>query len=141
MLHIATSLLLAGASPVAIPEPNAAQAGQTQIIERTYLKASSGQREALARFIVANWFELDRVAKERGLFTSYALSENLDQSADWDFEVAVGYPNKDGYENTDVQVRFGEIRKAHKTILIDGKGLRELGQIVRTDRIRPREQG
>jgi len=141
MLHIATSLLLAGATPVTVPELTTTQVGQTQIVERTYLKATSGQREALAKFIVANWFELDRVAKERGLFTSYALSENLDQSADWDFEVAVGYPNKDGYENAEVQVRFGEIRKAHQTILIDGKGLRELGQIVRTDRIRPREQG
>jgi hypothetical protein len=140
MLHIAM-LLLASATPVDAPAVNGPASVQTQVIERTYLKAASGQREALAKFIVANWFELDRIAKERGLFTQYRLSENLDPLAAWDFEVAVGYPNADGYQNTDVQVRFGEIRKAHKTILIDGRGLNELGSIVRSDRIRPREEG
>jgi hypothetical protein len=141
MLHVATSLLLASAVPVeAVPEQPQASL-QTQIVERTYLKAAPGQRDALAKFIVANWFELDRRAKEQGLFTYYRLAENLDLDADWDFEVAVGYPNAGGYQDTDVQAQFGEIRKAHKTILIDGKSLNELGRIVRNDRIRPREEG
>jgi hypothetical protein len=130
MLHVATSLLLASAVPVeAVPEQPQASL-QTQIVERTYLKAAPGQRDALAKFIVANWFELDRRAKEQGLFTYYRLAENLDLDANWDFD-----------QDTDVQAQFGEIRKAHKTILIDGKSLNELGRIVRNDRIRPREEG
>jgi hypothetical protein len=141
MLSLASALLLASSTPVETPLIHSHISAETQVIERTYLKAESGQRDALAKFIVANWFEMDRVAKERGLFTHYRLSENLDAAAEWDFEVAVGYPNSDGYQNSDVQARFAEIRKAHKTILIDGKGLNALGRIVRSDRIRPREEG
>jgi hypothetical protein len=141
MLDIAAALLLASSTPVEAPLLQSLTSAETQVIERTYLKASSGQRAALAKFIVANWFELDRIAKEQGLFTHYRLSENLNAAADWDFEVAVGYPNAEGYQNSDVQARFAEIRKAHTTILIDGKGLKELGRIVRSDRIRPREEG
>lgn len=141
MLNFAAALLLASSTPVEAPILQSPTTVETQVIERTYLKASSGQRDALAKFIVANWFEMDRIAKEQGLFTHFRLSENLNAAAEWDFEVAVGYPNAEGFQNNEVQERFAEIRKAHKTILIDGKGLKELGRIVRSDRIRPREEG
>lgn len=141
MLHVLSAILLASTAPGLSSTKDMPPSTATQVVERTYVKALPGQREALAEFIVANWFELDRIAKERGLFTYYRLSENLDPSADWDFEVAVGYPNADGFHNADVQARFADIRSGHTIILIDGKGLKDLGRIVRGDRTRPREEG
>ncbi|MEM9312940.1 MAG: hypothetical protein AAGA34_15965, partial [Pseudomonadota bacterium] len=40
----------------------------TKVIQRTLLKANPGEREALAQFIVANWFAMDAVAVSQGLF-------------------------------------------------------------------------
>ncbi|MDX2208808.1 MAG: hypothetical protein SFV20_00445 [Sphingopyxis sp.] len=138
MRALLLTLLLAAAVP-AIAAPQPASPAATMVVERTYLKAAPGVREALAKFIVANWFAMDRTGLDQGLFTFYRLSENLDPVADWDFEVAVGYPTAEGYQNRETQGRLEAIRQAHTIILIDGKGLRELGRIVRTDRIRPRE--
>ncbi len=140
MLAAFASIAFALSSPVAASQAETAAATQTLVVERTYLKATSGKQDALAKFIVANWFAMDRAAVKQGLFTSYLLSENLDPDADWDFEVAVGYPNVDGYQNVDVQTRFAAIRRNHQTILIDGQGLAELGRIVHSDRIRPRQE-
>jgi hypothetical protein len=139
MLTFLLSVVLAASVPGAVAEPARQQAQQTLVIERTYLKANPQKKEALAQFIVANWFAMDRIGLDAGLFISYRLSENLDPAADWDFEVAVGYPNAEGYQSATVQARFEDIRTRHKTILIEGQSLRDLGRIVRTDRVRPRE--
>jgi hypothetical protein len=113
----------------------------TLVEERTYLKAADGQRENLARFIIANWFEMDRLAmaEKPPLFTRYRLFANASAEQDWDLVVVVGYPVANGFDDADTQLRFNRIRSAHKTILIDGKGLRELGAIVRVERARPLE--
>jgi hypothetical protein len=120
-------------------QPVTAQA--TMVEERAYLKALPGQRETLARFIVANWFEMDRIAmtQPNPIFTRYRLYENGHNEGDWDLVVVVGYPNATGFDDPETQRRFNEIRRAHKTVLIEGKGLRDLGSIVRTERARPRE--
>ncbi len=112
-----------------------AQSTETAVVERTRLKANPGDREALGRFIVANWFAMDEVAVRKGLFTSYRLLENSDTDGDWDWVVEVGYPNPDGYSNPEVQARFQAIREQHETVLIDGKSLRDLGRVIGTERL------
>lgn len=138
------SRLLAVALFTALPTlvyatPEAASAAVTAVVERTYLKANPGDRERLAKFIVANWFEMDRIGLNEGLFTSYRLYENPESDADWDLVVAVGYATPLGFGDPKIGSRFEQIRAAHKTVLIDGKRLAELGKIVRIERAKPRE--
>ena len=104
----------------------------------TYLKASDGNRQSLREFVEKNWFEMDRIAVEQGIFKSYRLIENITESAEpidlqWDFIVAVEYFENQTY--TDIREQFEEIRSDHKTVLIDGKGFRELGAVVRSERV------
>jgi hypothetical protein len=138
----AIALMSVGTSSLA-PLANArasAEAAQTRVIERTLLKAKPGRREQLARYIEANWFAMDRIGVQQGLFTSYRLLENTHEHAEWDLVVEVGYPNAEGFEAPSVQQRFDAIRAAHRTIPIDGQGLAELGAIIRSERVRPREE-
>ncbi len=104
----------------------------------TYLKATRGNKESLRDFVEQNWFVMDEIAVERGLFKSYRLIENISDSspsseAEWDYIVAVEYFGDQTY--TDIQQEFEEIRSQHETVPIDGKGLRELGSIVRSERV------
>lgn len=127
-------LLLAAAPAAPVP------AAPTLVIERTLLKAAPGKREALARFIVANWFAMDRIAVSQRLFTGYRLYENAaGADAAWDLAVEVGYPNPAGYDDSAVQARFAAIRAAHRTVPIDGQVLADLGRIIGSERLRPRE--
>jgi hypothetical protein len=132
--------LIAALPSVALSASPSAPAAATAVVERTYLKANVGERERLAKFIVANWFEMDRIGLAEGLFTNYRLYENPATDADWDLVVAVGYPTPLGYGDPKVSARFGQIRAAHRTVLIDGKRLADLGKIVRTERSKPRER-
>lgn len=120
--------------------PVAAQAAEavqpTQVIEQTFLKAAPGERANLIRYIEANWFAADARAVKRGLFTSYALLEATDPGADWDVVVAVGYPGLLGYDEPGTAAAFDEIRRALPVVLIDGKGLQQLGRIVASRRLR-----
>ncbi|MDJ0919056.1 MAG: hypothetical protein QNJ05_14955 [Woeseiaceae bacterium] len=104
----------------------------------TYLKATQGNRESVKQFVEKNWFVMDEVAVERGLFKSYRLIENITESgsrgeSEWDFIVAVEYFEDQSY--ADIQQEFEEIRSEHQTVLIDGKTLRDLGSIVRSERV------
>lgn len=107
----------------------------TKVVQRTLLKANPGQREALAQFIVANWFAMDKVAVSQGLFTGYRLLENPVADDSWDLVVEVGYPTAEGYDDPATRAGFDAIRAAHTTVLIDGKSLRELGRIVGSERL------
>ncbi len=104
----------------------------------TYIKARDAQAAGLREFIEANWFAMDAVAVERGLFRSYRLIENLgsgeEGEPEWDFIVAVEYFGDQGY--SDIAQEFEAIRSAHTTVLVDGLGFRELGSIVRSERLR-----
>ena len=107
----------------------------TKVVPRTLLKANPGEREALAKFIIANWFAMDAVAVSQGLFTSYRLLENPAADESWDLVVEVGYPTAEGYDDPATRAGFDAIRAAHTTVLIDGKSLRELGRIVGSERL------
>lgn len=104
----------------------------------TYLKAAEQSRAALREFVVKNWFAMDAIAVERGLFKSYRLIENISEAnlpddREWDFIVAVEY--FEGQTYRDIREQFEEIRSRHETVLIDGKALSELGSIVRSERV------
>ena len=101
----------------------------------TYLRAKENEKQNLKHFIVSNWFAMDSIAVNQGLFNDYKLLENQskDASSDWDFIVAVEYFTAGTY--IDIQEEWQEIRNNHKTILIDGKGLRDLGNIIKSEEL------
>jgi hypothetical protein len=106
---------------------------KTVVWECTYLKALPGHKQNLAEFIRRNWFAMDSAAVAQGLMTGYKLLENSDSNAEWDFVVAVGYPQREGYNG--VVAGFEKIRSQHKTVLVQGKRLGELGKIVKSDKL------
>lgn len=99
-------------------------------VELTYLKAHPGQRAHLRRFIVLNWFAMDKIAMQRGLIERFNVVETGSDDGRWNVLVTVGYANDRGYDG--VKSEFEAIRSAHKTVLVDGKSLAELGAIVET---------
>jgi hypothetical protein len=101
-------------------------------VELTFLKSNPGDREKLKQFIVGNWFAIDAIAVKQGLMSEYTILDTGDDAGDWNLIVKVAYPNEKGYDG--IQEEFNKIRQAHKTVLVDGKGLRDLGQIVTTKR-------
>lgn len=99
----------------------------------TYLKAKPNQRSKLKEFLVKNWFAMDSIAVQRGLFNDYQLLENSDFSSDaeWDYIVAVEYYTKGTYH--DIQDDWIKIRNNHKTVLINGHSFPELGEITKSE--------
>ena len=99
----------------------------------TYLKADENQKVNLKKFIIRNWFSMDSIAVQRGLFNDYQLLENSNSGVDseWDFIVAVEYYTKGTY--ADIQDDWAEIRSNHTTVLVDGLSLPELGGIVKSE--------
>lgn len=136
---LAGGMILPGAALAAVPSPAPTPAPiptPTLLIEQTYLKSMPGERESLRRFIIANWFAMDQRGVEQGIFTFYQLLETVDTNPDWDFVVAVGYPQGEGYEDPATQAAFKAIRAAHRETAIDGKTLKALGTIVQHHRLR-----
>lgn len=126
--------------PAALSVPAAASTvkSATLHVTHTYLKAKSGKIDALVKFIEQNWFVMDRVGIERGLFTNYALLRRAErvpegEEASWDVVVAVGYPTAAGHNAPGVADAFRAIRAAHKIVRVDGEELAGLGAIVRHD--------
>lgn len=101
----------------------------------TYMKATDNQRSNLKKYIEKNWFVMDSIAVQRGLFNNYQLLENVgtEEPTTWDFIVAVEYFTPGTY--SDIQASWQEIRRDHKRILIDGKDFNQLGQIVRSEQL------
>ena len=134
-LGIAAIGALSGcATPAAIAAPP-----KTAAIGMTFLQSIDPNPDDLCAFIEANWFAMDAIAKAQGLMTSYALETIGEGEADWNVVVRVGYPDPRGYAA--IAERFEAIRRAHVVTLINGKGLRDLGWIVRSTTVRPRASG
>lgn len=142
--RFALALALASVAPAAFaaaPETPVAKV-QTRHVTQTYLRAAPGKRDALVAYIKANWFAMDRIGIERGLFTSYALYERADSDpADWDVIVAVGYPTLQGHDAPGVADAFKAIRAAHREITIGGQSFADLGTIVRHHTLTLVQQG
>ncbi len=135
--HLILAAVVASIAPTAHatakPSPTATVSkAPTLHVTHTYLRAAPGKRAALITYIERNWFVMDHIGIEQGLFTSYALLERADDTeADWDVIVAVGYPTAQGHDAPGVADAFKTIRAAHRETKVDGLGLKELGTIVR----------
>mgnify|MGYP001810059496 CR=1 FL=1 len=140
---MAVVLVLLGSAPSCasaaslVPAANPASVQAAPAVTWTYLKASPGNREPLAAYIEANWFVMDAKAVEAGLFRDYRMLVNDQTDGDWDLVVEVTYNDACGYAC--VAERFEAIRAAHVEHRIDGRGLRELGRVLRTETVRPRD--
>ncbi|MBI3220154.1 MAG: hypothetical protein HYZ44_11630 [Bacteroidetes bacterium] len=111
------------------------QSGQTTWTY-TYLKAQPNQRENLKLFLEKNWFAMDSIAVSQKLIRSYELLIHVSETPDkdWDFIVAVEYFENQPYEV--IADRFNLIRQSHRTKLIDGLGLKDLGRITKSELVR-----
>jgi hypothetical protein len=102
-------------------------------VELTFLKSKPGQREALKRFIVQNWFAMDKIAKQQGLMHAYTVMDTGTDDGAWNIVVSVTYQNDKGYDG--IKDAFEKIRSGHQTILVDGKTLTDLGAVVDSKRL------
>lgn len=119
---------LAQTPPAAVAAPPVSPGPARRAVELTFLRALPGKRERLVQFIVANWFEMDRIAREQGLMDDYRLLDSGTHDADWHVLMVVTYRDERGFAG--IAEAFERIRRAHTPVNIDGKGLRELGTIV-----------
>ena len=101
----------------------------------TYLKAKENEKHNLKAFLIKNWFAMDSIAVSQGLFNDYKLIENTNKNAssEWDFIVAVEYFTANTY--SDIEEEWQVIKNNHQTILIDGKSMKELGSIVKSETV------
>ncbi len=113
--------------------PLAAQPAERRAVELTFLKSQPGQREQLKTFVTKNWFAMDQVAKDQGLLVAFTLLDSGTDDGEWNVVVSVTYKNEQGYDG--IAEAFERIRRAHSTVLVEGKGLRELGRIVESKRL------
>ena len=130
--------LLAAGAPLSV---GTKQRPKPLLVTQTYVKALPDRRDQLARFLELNWLAMDRRGIDAGIFTHADLFESVGAGGDGaaisaDFIVEVGYLTPAGY--SDVETRFNDIRKLHKTVLIDGLGLKELGRVIGDRQLRPR---
>lgn len=100
----------------------------TRAVELTFLKSKPGQRENLKRFIVLNWFAMDRIARELGLLHAYTVMDTGSDDGPWNVVVATTYRDARGYSG--IAQAFEKIRESHRTVLVDGKALQALGSVV-----------
>lgn len=106
---------------------------QVRAVELTFLKSTPGNREKLKQYIVLNWFAMDRIAKAQGLMESFTVLDTATDEGAWNVLVSVTYRDEKGYEG--IKEQFERIRSAHKTVLVDGKTLRELGTFVESRKL------
>ena len=132
--------LMALAGSTAVRAAGPAASARPQAIVHTYLQALPGRRADLAKFIELNWLVMDRRGIAQGIFSHAVLLDVAETSVGdaaerYDFVMEVGYLTPGGYP--DVETKFTAIRKAHKTVLVDGRGLGELGRILGERLLRP----
>lgn len=123
-----------GLLALALPAAGAAAPARPPVlVVQTFLRARPGLKAALGEFLTKNWLAMDRRAIDAGLFSHATLYDlagatGAASAPEADFAVEVGYLTAGGY--SDVAEAFGKIRAAHATVRIEGRGLRELGDIV-----------
>lgn len=121
-------LLVLSAQHAAFAQGTSTASARSVAVEYTFIKSNPGEREALKKFIVANWFKMDAIAAERGLMSAYEVLDSGDDAEPWNVVVAVTYKSRAGYEG--IATEFEKIRRDHKKVLIDGKDFKDLGKIV-----------
>ncbi|MFO0227252.1 MAG: hypothetical protein ACK51K_10340 [Gammaproteobacteria bacterium] len=133
MSGVVPKVLLLLLSMSAADLATAAQPVGRRAVELTFLKSNPGQRERLKTFIELNWFAMDRIAQEQGLMSDYTVMDTGTDEGAWNILVSVTYMDEKGYDG--IVEAFERIRRAHTTVLVDGKGFRDLGSIVESKRV------
>lgn len=100
----------------------------SRAVELTFMKSRPGQRGNLVRYIVANWFAMDSAARARGLLDGFSVLESGVDGGPWDVVVSTSYRDTRGHEG--IAEAFDLIRKSHQEVLIEGRGLDDLGSII-----------
>jgi hypothetical protein len=108
-------------------------ARDSRAVELTFLKSEPGQLDNLKKFIILNWFAMDKKAKAKGLMETYTIMDTGKDDGPWNVVVSVTYKNTNGYEG--IKEEFEKIRSEHVTVLVDGKTLRELGAFVESKKL------
>jgi hypothetical protein len=109
--------------------PNAKHVDPQRVaVELTYLLAKPGDRDRMIEYIQRNWFAMDAIAVSKGLMANYRVLDTGTDEGPWNVLVEVTYRDSSGYHG--VQDAFEQIRTEHKEVLIDQRGLRDLGRVV-----------
>lgn len=130
---VAALLVALGAGTA--PDHLAAQQAPEAVWQFTYLKALPGRVADLERFLDANWFAMDRRAVAAGHLVDFQLLRGTPADSSWDLlEITVF---RDSLQHAQADSVYRTIyRPAHARVLIDGRGLPELGRIVRSETLR-----
>ncbi len=115
----------AGAADVRARETAAAR-----VVTVTYLKSQPGRLPQLERFVRANWFAMDAVAVQQGLFVDYVWLDRGTDDGPWNAIVKVTYNDEKGFAG--IQDRWAPIKAAHKEVRPDDLGFRDLGRVLET---------
>ena len=101
----------------------------------TYIKAKENRKEDLRSFIELNWFVMDSITVEQGIFNDYQLYENVStsDSTSWDYIVAVEYFSRGTYD--DIKHKWLPIRNEHKVVQINGNDFGELGKVIKSEQL------
>lgn len=112
----------------AVEQDSAPRGTRQRAVALTFLKSLPGQRDALKKFIVLNWFAIDEVAVRRGLMAAYSIMDTGSDNGVWDLVVKDTWTDTRGFEA--IADEFRKIGKSHETVLVDSKNFRELGAVV-----------
>lgn len=125
-VFVSPALALAGTKS---PEPAVeAGASDARVVTMTYLKSTPGKLGQLERYVRANWFAMDEIAVQRGLFVSYLWLDTGTDEGPWNAIVMVTYRNERGFAG--IADDWSEIKAAHREVLIDGARQADLGRVV-----------
>lgn len=109
------------------------QPGETpaaRVVTHTYLKSQPGRLAELERYVRSNWFAMDAIAVQQGLFVRYEWLDSGTDEGPWNAIVMVTYNDEKGFDG--IRPRWAEIRAAHKEVRPDGLGMKELGRVLET---------
>jgi hypothetical protein len=99
-----------------------------RVVTMTYLKSAPGKLGQLERYVRANWFAMDKIAVERGLFVSYLWLDTGSDDGPWNAVVMVTYRDAQGFAG--IEQEWAGIKAAHREVLIDGAKQADLGRVV-----------
>lgn len=111
---------------------HAAETASTPVraVTVTYLKSQPGKLPELERFVRANWFAMDEIAVQQGLFVSYEWLDSGDDSSPWNALVIVTYNDEKGFDG--IAQRWAPIKAKHEEVRPDGLGMKDLGRVLET---------
>ena len=131
---LSASLWLLAWPTVTLAAPDSATLGPTtqapdaRVVTMTYLKSAPGKLSQLERYVRANWFAMDKIAVEQGLFVSYLWLDTGSDEGPWNAIVMVTYRDAQGFAG--IEHEWAGIKAAHSEVLIDGASQADLGRVV-----------